>query len=275
VKDIDTAYEVMMRTSLDGFWLADAKADIIDVNDAYCKMIGYSRDELLKMKIWGVETIEKPQDVAARMRKIIQSGADRFETKHKRKDGVIIDLEISVSYLKDKGQVFVFVRDITEKKLAKDELVKKSQQLERKSMALREVIDQIEIEKNRIKDDVLANVNILIMPIIKKLRAKGVNRKYIDLLENRLQTLISSFSRKLVDGMLKLSPRETEVCNLIEGGGFSSKEIANFLNISSQTVERHRKVIRKKLGINRKRINLTTYLQKMQMGKDQSLFSAP
>jgi PAS domain S-box-containing protein len=204
-KAADAIYEAIIRTALDGFWLVDIKSNIIDVNEAYCRMIGYSRDELLKMKIGDVEAIEKPRDVIARMRKVLKTGGDRFETKHKRKDGAIIDLEISVSYLKDIDRVFVFMRDISEKKLAHEELIKRAQQLERKSIALREVIEQIEIEKNRIKDDVLANLNELAMPLVKKLRAKGVNRKYLDLLENRLQKLASSFGRKLTEGMLKLT----------------------------------------------------------------------
>lgn len=155
--------------------------------------------------------------------------------------------------------------DITETKIAEEKMI---QAMERKNIALREIIEQVEIEKNRIKDDVLANVNELTLPILKKLKSKqGMDPKQIDLLSNRLQKITSSFGRKLTEGMIKLTPKEIEICNLLEGGA-TSKDIADFLNISCQTVEKHRKCIRKKLGIGHKKVNLTSYLQKMQKSSD-------
>jgi len=78
--------------------------------------------------------------------------------------------------------------------------------------------------------------------------------------------LTSSLGRKLTADILKLTPKEIEICNMI-GGGLASKEIADFLSVSYQTVEKHRKDIRKKLGISNKKINLATYLQKRAKAK--------
>jgi DNA-binding NarL/FixJ family response regulator len=58
----------------------------------------------------------------------------------------------------------------------------------------------------------------------------------------------------------RLSPREAEVCELIRDGK-SSKEIAGVLNVSVQTVSKHRFTIRRKLEIANKNINLSTYLR--------------
>ena len=46
-------------------------------------------------------------------------------------------------------------------------------------------------------------------------------------------------------------------------GGFASKDIAQALNLSVQTIEKHRKNIRKKLGLSNKEVNLAAYLQKI------------
>ena len=45
--------------------------------------------------------------------------------------------------------------------------------------------------------------------------------------------------------------------------GMATKEIADFMNISIDAVDFHRKNIRKKLGINKKGINLYTYLNRL------------
>jgi DNA-binding NarL/FixJ family response regulator len=60
----------------------------------------------------------------------------------------------------------------------------------------------------------------------------------------------------------KLSARESEICQMIKVGS-TSKSIANKLNVTVGTVQKHREKIRKKLGISNKNINLATYLKNL------------
>jgi len=121
-KRAEEEYRTILRTTMDGFWIADIQGRFLDVNDAYCHLIGYSRDELLTMKISAVEAIEKPEETAQRVKRIMESGGGRFETCHRRKDGGMIDLEVSVNYTKiGGGRLFVFLRDITERKRIEEE----------------------------------------------------------------------------------------------------------------------------------------------------------
>ena len=108
---------------MDGFFTLDFAADpggvLVEVNDAYCRLVGYSREELLQMKIADLEAAESPTEVARHKAVIMAAGADRFETLHRRKDGQEIHVEISVSRLTGSSErVFGFVRDITERKRA-------------------------------------------------------------------------------------------------------------------------------------------------------------
>jgi PAS domain S-box-containing protein len=119
-KEAEEKRQAILQTALDGFWICDLNGKFIEVNDSYCTMTGYTREELLKMSIIDVEAIENTEDTSQRINKIIQHGGDRFETKHRCKDGRIIDIEISVTYDNiGEGQLTVFVRDITKRK--KDE----------------------------------------------------------------------------------------------------------------------------------------------------------
>jgi PAS domain S-box-containing protein len=112
-------YETILRTTIDGFWLADMEGRFLEVNDAYCRLTGYSREELLRMTIRDVEAIETPEETSRRIQKIQQVGYDRFESRHRCKDGRVVDVEVSVSYLPgDTGRMVVFVRDITGRKMA-------------------------------------------------------------------------------------------------------------------------------------------------------------
>ncbi len=69
------------------------------------------------MSLKDVEDVESEAMIAQRIKRIMEIGWDRFETRHKRKDGRIIEIEASVNYMNiGGGKFFVFMRDMTEKK---------------------------------------------------------------------------------------------------------------------------------------------------------------
>jgi DNA repair protein RadC len=120
-KKADEKEQAIISTAIDGFWTTDINGKFLEVNDSYCRMIGYTREELLKMSISNVEALESPEDTAGRINKIIIRGSDRFQTRHRCKDSKIIDIEINTSYYNvGKGQLFVFIHDLTGRKEAED-----------------------------------------------------------------------------------------------------------------------------------------------------------
>lgn len=112
-------YQSILSTTLDGFWIVDPQGRFLDVNNRYCEQSGYTREELLGMRILDVEANEKPEETAAHIRHVIATGSDRFETRHRRKDGSLWDVEVSTaSDLSGDGTLYVFLRDITQRKQA-------------------------------------------------------------------------------------------------------------------------------------------------------------
>ncbi len=57
-------YSALIDTSMDGFWMIDTLGRFLEVNDIYCQMIGYSREELSTISIPDVEAMETPDDTA-------------------------------------------------------------------------------------------------------------------------------------------------------------------------------------------------------------------
>lgn len=112
----------ILETAIDGIWLVDTGGRLLEVNEAYCRMSGYSEQELLPMNISDLEARETTEATAGHIRKVIAQGVDRFTSKHRRKDGTLFDVEISVQYRTvDGGQFVVFVQDITDRKNAEVE----------------------------------------------------------------------------------------------------------------------------------------------------------
>jgi PAS domain S-box-containing protein len=123
-------YATMLATTSDGFWLHDLEGRLLDVNDAYCRMSGYSREELLKLHIPDIEASETPEEIARHIRSVAESGFGRFASKHRTKDNRILDVEISASLWRAAGQTLVFVRDITQRKQEQETLQRSEERLQ-------------------------------------------------------------------------------------------------------------------------------------------------
>jgi len=104
-----------IETSLDGYLHISKLGLLLDVNAAYCDLSGYTREELLGMHISALG--ESAEKVKANTEHIIRFGAYRFETIHRRKDGFPWYADVSAAYSEvNDGEVFAFLRDITDRK---------------------------------------------------------------------------------------------------------------------------------------------------------------
>ncbi|WP_459921997.1 PAS domain S-box protein [Desulfatiferula olefinivorans] len=107
----------ILQTAADGFWLLDTDGRVVDVNHAYCRMTGYERGELLGMRIRDIDAEETPETISARIERVIKTGSEIFETRHRRKDRSVFPVEITTTYLDERGGQFIcFCRDLTKRK---------------------------------------------------------------------------------------------------------------------------------------------------------------
>ena len=113
----------ILNTAMDGFAMLNIDGYLLEVNDTYCKMTGYSKKELLHQRISELVVAEPKDYTNALLQKVMEEGEYRFETRHRRKNGSILDVEISLQYQPiDGGQFVVFMRDITEHRQAEEAL---------------------------------------------------------------------------------------------------------------------------------------------------------
>lgn len=237
----------------------------IEFNSAAEEVFGYTREELLGNTVFQTNLWNNFKDRNVLLKKLESSGSVRgFEVKLVKKSGEIFDASVSAEkiMLDNEYCILASIRDISEKKKAIESLRLSNEAFEKKNIALKELIENIELNKKEEKEKIQLNVEKLIFPVLSKLERKGSNldKKYIGLLRDNFNNLTQSFGLKIGVNKLHLSPREIEICNLIKNG-LKGKEIAQILNISYASLETHRKNIRKKLKISNKEVNLSVYLQ--------------
>jgi DNA-binding CsgD family transcriptional regulator len=141
------------------------------------------------------------------------------------------------------------------------QIEERTNELQRKNIALTEVLSHLEIEKENLAQKVEVNVQKVLLPVIEKLieKSSSIDSRYLVLIKQNLERLTSSIGLKLSNMEYNLTPKEIELCALIKGG-FSIKEIAAMQNLSERTVETHRLNIRRKLGLSSAKTNLAAYL---------------
>jgi len=167
LKESEEWHKAILQTAMDGYWLVDMQGHLLEVNDTYCRMSGYSIQELLMIQVSDLDVVESSSDVISRIRKMIALGENRFETQHRRKDGSVFDVEVSIQYRPvDGGRIVAFLQDITERKLVEQKLAKGLQEretlLHEIHLRLRNFLYQVsnllnaQFEGLKIRHDVLA-----------------------------------------------------------------------------------------------------------------------
>jgi signal transduction histidine kinase/CheY-like chemotaxis protein len=115
------------------------------------------------MRISDIEASEMPEEVEAHIRHVIATGADQFETRHRRKDGSIFDTEVSVHYIDSGGGLLVsFCRDITERRRRDQEIRRLNEELEGRVEERTADLSQVNAELTRAlrtKDEFLATMS--------------------------------------------------------------------------------------------------------------------
>ena len=109
--------QAMMDATGEGYWKVDQNGCIVEVNDAYCKLIGYSREQIVGAHVAKFAAAEQtPEAVMKHFQRIIELGSDRFETQHRHHDGHLLDVEVITSFIASKKVFIAFLHDVSERK---------------------------------------------------------------------------------------------------------------------------------------------------------------
>ncbi len=116
--------EILLHAASDGIHILDLEGNVVQVNEAFCKMLGYTAEELAAMNVGQWDVQMSTTQLRAAMAGL-RDAPVMLETRHRRRDGGIIDVEISFVKVEIDGRQLVYAssRDITKRKRAEQALI--------------------------------------------------------------------------------------------------------------------------------------------------------
>jgi DNA-binding CsgD family transcriptional regulator/PAS domain-containing protein len=164
--------------------------------------------------------------------------------------------------------------DVNEKQEALLEVRRKEKSLELQSEKLKQLnttlntlLEKRDKDRLELEQSMVFNIKEMVLPYITQIRNAGsaVKRnRLLDVVEMSLDEISSRFAHSLSTAQLGLTPAEMKVAAFVNQGK-STKEIAGVIGASEKTIKNQRLAIRRKIGINNKKVNLRAYLQSMQL----------
>ena len=260
----ETLFRSLMQTSGDCILLIDKDLKIIEINQPTCTTFKMPFEKILNADF---QSLVEPQDQNT-LHEICQGMGVNASWKGKVNgldgSGDVFPIQLTIKRMGQDGQIycFVIVRDLREYTALKESLAQEKAQRREMYITLRNVMNSIEKEKTG-QDKLIAHkIETMLFPALDKVRkepSKDMQNTYLDIIREHLLGLTKTFPRDLDIGFIRLTRSEMKICHYLQAG-YSSKEIADTLNISIETIQTHRRNIRKKLGLHGRKTSLYSFL---------------
>jgi len=167
LQESEDRHRTILHTAMDGFCLVDEQGCLREVNEAYCRMTGYTGNELLTMRITDLDANMTPDVVAASIQTIIKNGEARFESRQRRKDGSLFDVEVSVQYRAAEKMLVSFLHDITARKQSQIAIAEAYEALEQRVAERTEELDRQREHLQHLLDTAPVGVGISVDGIVR------------------------------------------------------------------------------------------------------------
>lgn len=182
----------------------------------------------------------------------------------RRSDGSMLPASFMVTRVDIDGRLFwpVIVRDISRQKALEERLRKEKQQVEDMNVTLRNVMKSVDSDRREFENNLARRIRTHLLPALDRIAdepSQNIRASYLDLVREQLIGLTAGTTSELDANLLKLSKTEMRICQFVQAG-CSTKDICEAMNLAFETVQTHRKNIRRKLGLRGKNVNLHSFL---------------
>ncbi len=272
-------FENILNATSDLILVVDATGQVVNINAAVKAVMDEAR--VLHRPIWEVLSLEGdsveellryyPVGITCELAPFGESAIYKMQVNPLKSVSMASDQYIFVltNMTTQALQRETLERIVGEKTEA---LRREKAQLEEMNITLRNVLKSVGREHEEHASNLAAKVNTLVLPALERIESENdpaIRKGYVTVVKDQLTRLLPRDSGGM-PLLLKLTQMEMKVCQFIQSG-HSNKDIADLLNLSVETIQTHRKSIRRKLGLHGRNISLYAHLN--TMGLDASMGS--
>lgn len=277
LSNTEKQFSSLFQAAGEGILLIDIDFRVIEANQRSAKVFGLEPSEIIGMSCKELCHPEAEMGLEQAIRNLDEGEIWEGEIIGRRAKGEVFPMGVTINRVDlDVRTLFhVLVRDDTKRKELEDRLIREKAQLEEMNITLRNVMRSIDKEKEELKKAISYKVETLILPALDKVhneRDPRVQKGYFDIIRDQLTKLSSDGGVEQNGYLLKLTPTEMKICYFVQAGS-TTKEIAESMCISVDTIQTHRKNIRRKLGLRGMDVNLFTFLN--THNPQETVLSAP
>ena len=248
----------------DGVFFISHDMKIIEINDRACDIFESSRKNIVRMDCRDLIAPGHQHLLNQAFSDLsdFESWAGEMTAMRNDDDTFPIDITIKKFSLFNRTLFCLVIKDLTEYKTLKELLRQEKSHRREMYVTLKNLMRAFERERSGIETGISHRIETLLLPTLEKIKRESsadVRNTYLNVMRDQLINLTTGFSKELDGRFLRLTRTELKICKFIQTG-LSSKEIAQTMNVSFETVQAHRRNIRKKLGLRGRKINLHTLL---------------
>ena len=277
----EARFRLALDSSSNGVWDRNLVTGEVYFGENWCRNLGYQDQAEIQGQTF--ESLLHPEDrerVLALREAHLRGETSRYEAEYRLRNkaggwqwilsrGQVVARDAEGKALRLVGTH----TDITRLKKVEAELERaraglerrvreRTEELSKANIALSVLLKKREQDQETLAEQVLANSTKLVEPFLDRLKDSGLNeqqRELLDILRASIVELTSPFASGFSSKLIRLTPAEIQVANLVKLGK-RTKEIAAIMHLSPGTISIHRKNIRKKLDLTHQKTNLQTML---------------
>lgn len=257
-------FQSLMQSSGDCILLIDQQLKIIEANPKTTAVFKISRDKIIGTDFQQLADPKDRDSLFQICNGMGENASWKGTVSGMDNDGEIFPMGLAIKRMGDEEAIrcCVTIQDLREKSFLTESLEQEKSHRREMYITLRNVMSSVEKEKAGLERLIAHKIETILLPALDKAKrepAKDIQDGYLHFIREQLLGLTKTFPRELDIGFVRLTRSEMKICQYLQAG-YSSKEIADALNISFETIQTHRKNIRRKLGLHGKKISLYTFL---------------
>jgi PAS domain S-box-containing protein len=225
LRESEARYRILFEHAPDGISITDSNTNFVDANASLCRMLGYTRDELVGRHASTIVVESEVPRIAGTLESLKSSPVHHEEWQFRRKDASVFTADLTMTMMPD-GNLMGMVRDFTERRQAVESMRSKNEELTAMTQQLWQAsklatMGELSASIAHELNNPLATVALRTENLLLQLPADSEQRKPLEVITqevDRMATLVNNllqFSRRSHRQVTTLDPRD-EIANSVE-----------------------------------------------------------